>query len=104
MAAIDDPVSGQVIQSATYTIQGTAADDIGLDRVEISTDGGQSWKSASGLENWAYEWAVPIENQISHTLLARATDQAGLHTISEPVEVIVNSKPPNQLYLPIVMK
>ncbi len=93
-----------MIQSATSTIQGTAADDIGLDWVEISTNGGQTWQPATGLENWAYEWAVPIENQVSHTLLVRATNQAGLQTIGEPVEVIVNTKPQNQIYLPVIMK
>ncbi len=102
--SISDPVEGQVILSATYIIEGIAADDIRLALVEVSTDGGQTWQPAIGLENWIYEWVVPIEYQVSHRLLARATDQAGIQNISELVEVIVNTKPPNQLYLPIIMK
>jgi PKD repeat protein len=104
--SITDPVEGQVISITTYTIQGAAADDIGLSLVEVSTDGGETWQPAMGLENWTYTWAVPPEYQVSHTLLARATDQVGNSTVSTPVEVVVAVAPaePLNLYLPIIMR
>jgi len=102
--SITDPVEGQVISTTTYIIQGIATDDIGLGLVEISTDNGQTWHPATGLENWTYEWIIPPEDRVSYTLLARATDQAGYRTISEPVAVEVRYQQTLWLYLPLIMR
>ena len=72
--------------------------------VEISTDGGQTWQRASGDENWAYVWNVPLEDRVTHTLLARAADEVGHITVSEPVVVTVSTKKPFWLYLPLIIR
>ena len=70
---------------ATYRVKGSAwTADGEITKVELSTDGGNSWQSATlGNESqpnawrlWEFEWKVP--NQSGQcTLLARATDSRG---------------------------
>jgi PKD repeat protein/subtilisin-like proprotein convertase family protein len=102
--AINDPVSGQVIKTTSYSLRGTAADDVALAWVEISTDGGQTWQRASGDENWVYVWNVPLEDRVTHTLLARAADEVGHITVSEPVVITVSTEKPFWLYLPLIIR
>jgi PKD repeat protein len=77
LSAISDPLDGQVISGTVYTIRGNAGDDVGLARVEVSTDGGASWHTATGTTNWTYNWSLPIENGIDHNLRSRAVDLVG---------------------------
>ena len=101
---IKDPTPGQIIETSSYAIQGTAADDIALAEIEVSTDGGQTWGQADGLETWTFSWAVPVEEYTSYTLMARAVDQAGFMVNSQPVEVVVNTAGGSRIYLPLIMR
>lgn len=65
------------------TIQGAAwSNSAPVTKVDVSTDGGQSWKSAKllgqqtkyGWRLWQYDWKAP---EGKHTLIARATNAAG---------------------------
>ena len=71
------PIDGQMVTGETVTVSGTASELGGgtLSAVEISTDGGKTWRRASGLERWTYEWRVPEGNGRT-TLLSRAVDDS----------------------------
>jgi len=65
------------------TFVGTAADVGGgtVLAVEISTDGGATWKLASGTTNWSYTWTAP-EDYGKVTVLTRAIDSVLNHGVS----------------------
>ncbi len=88
---IDLPGHGSTIKGLHHTIQGLAFAGVrGIKQVEISTDGGESWRPAT-LEAplspyswifWHYDWTVPKAGH--YTLLVRATDGTGtLQTSTE---------------------
>ena len=58
-STITSPASGAVLQVGTpVTITGTATEGGGgrLAVVEVSTDGGATWRRATGLASWSYTW------------------------------------------------
>ncbi|MCU0381518.1 MAG: DUF4082 domain-containing protein, partial [Chitinophagaceae bacterium] len=63
------PVNQQV------TITGTASDAGGLNRVEVSVNGGTTWQTASGTTNWTYTWTPVATGSV--TIKSRAIDIAG---------------------------
>ena len=73
---ITSPTQGQEIDVCAITITGTAQQDYwsGLDRVEVSVDGGNTWNEATGTTSWSYEWN--IQSGGPHTIKARAIDMA----------------------------
>jgi hypothetical protein len=65
-----------VIHNAGMTISGTAVDAGGkVALVEVSVDGGNTWKPAIGRESWTYSWGVTSTGPL--VLKTRATDQYG---------------------------
>jgi hypothetical protein len=94
-SVITDPVNGQTITSTTYLVSGTASDDVQIDRVEISTDNGTTWYTATGTTSWVYTWDVPIGSGVTHTLRTRAVDLVGkIQSPSAWVTVTVDNVPP----------
>jgi hypothetical protein len=92
-SVITNPVSGLVISETTFTLYGTAADGLGVRRVEVSLDGGTTWQVASSAEIWSYTWQVPDEENVEHVLLSRATDLAGnVESPSTGVTVTVRTR------------
>ena len=75
--AISLPASGETVCGPSYIIKGTAGDvnGSGIQRVEVSTDGGQSWRVASGTTNWSFDWQLHEPGAVSNK--ARAIDAAG---------------------------
>ena len=71
--SISSPSSGDTLTTNTVTVSGTATDDIGLSRVEVSVNSG-SWQLASGTNSWSTTVTL---SQGSNTIYARATDIAG---------------------------
>ena len=61
-AAISGPATFSVSAGESQTIAGSAADRGGgrVGAVEVSTDGGLSWRPASGRERWSYTWTPPV--------------------------------------------
>jgi RHS repeat-associated protein len=53
------PADGETLKATTYRIEGSAVAPTGIDRVEISTDGGTTWNLATGTLQWHYDWTVP---------------------------------------------
>jgi hypothetical protein len=88
---IDTVKSGQTLEAGPVQIGGVAwAPHRGIERVEVSTDGGASWNEArlaEGLspDSWrqyVYEWDAGDPG--NHTLQVRATDGEG--TLQTPVQ------------------
>lgn len=62
-------------------LNGTAADHGSkLSKVEISTDGGQTWQKVNGTTNWVYIWDTQNSPNGNHDIHVRAIDNAGLIT------------------------
>jgi len=81
----DVPGNRDVVSAGTVEVGGVAfAGDRGISKVEVSTDGGDTWAEATIVENpspaglswvtWRHEW---IGRPGSHDLAVRATDGTG---------------------------
>ncbi len=85
-ASIARPGINEVIPAETnYKVEGAAwTSEAQITRVELSTDGGETWSEASlGVETgfncwqlWHWDWKTP-SNPGRHILMARATDSRG---------------------------
>ncbi len=80
---IDTPKTGVRLKAGKNVIGGVAwAQHKGVEKVEVSTDGGMTWNTATlaSVDNidtwrqWYYAWDAPAG---SHTIKARATDKTG---------------------------
>src|SRR5438067_6797578 len=77
-SVITSPVSGASIPSGTpVTITGTASDTGGgvVGGVEVSVDGGSTWRRANGRESWSYTWRPGTLGAAS--VMSRAVDDGG---------------------------
>ena len=62
--------------NAAVTITGTAADTGGVvGGVEVSVDGGATWRRATGRASWSYNWTPTAAG--SYTIRSRAADDSG---------------------------
>ncbi|MGH2975094.1 MAG: N,N-dimethylformamidase beta subunit family domain-containing protein, partial [Solirubrobacterales bacterium] len=92
---IGSPVAGgKVERGKTVTVEGTATDAEGetgggeVGGVEVSTDGGSTWRPASGRDHWSYSWTPQALGQV--TVMASAVDDSGnLESPGDQVEVEV---------------
>lgn len=72
---ITNPSTNETVNSASYQIGGTASDTgSGLEKVEVSIDGGVSWDDATGTDNWTYLATLALG---ANVVKAKATDNAG---------------------------
>jgi alkaline phosphatase len=80
-SVITAPVHGAILSSASsnpYTVSGTATDNVSVQGIEVSTNGGGTWNAAvcSGCPGeditWTYSWSLPADG--SYTIRSRATD------------------------------
>ena len=75
-SSITAPTNNASLSGASYTITGSATDTgSGVAKVDVSTNGGVSWNTATGTTSWSYTW--PIDSAGPHKILSRATDNAG---------------------------
>jgi hypothetical protein len=82
--------NGRFLTGSTVSITGTAYDVGGyVAGVEVSTDGGASWRPARGTTDWSYSWTV--QGALGErTVLARAIDDSvnfGAPTTGIPITV-----------------
>ncbi len=92
---ITSPAAGASVTGGTaVTITGTATDVGGrVGGVEVSVDGGSTWRRADGRESWTYRWTP--NGSASVTLKSRAADDSGnLETPSAGVTVGSGTPPP----------
>ena len=74
---IAHPKNGATLTASTAVVNGVAVDGkgSGVTKVEVSTDGGNTWDTATGASQWSYSWTPPRDG--SYTIKTRATDKAG---------------------------
>ncbi len=87
--SITSPLSGASVSGGTVTITGTASDIGGVvGVVEISTNGGTTWRRASGRENWSYTYTA---TEGIADIRARAVDDS--INLSTPIVHTFNVEP-----------
>lgn len=94
-SVIATPANNAVLSGTTCNITGTASDGSGsgLQKVEVSADGGVNWALATGTTNWSCNWSLPADG--AYTIVSRATDNAGnVQGTSTGTLVIVDKVPP----------
>jgi PKD repeat protein len=77
-SAITSPAGGTEFEVGTpITITGTASDTGGgtVGGVEVSLDGGSTWRRADGRSNWSYTWTPASPDSL--TIRSRAVDDSG---------------------------
>ena len=78
VSMITAPAAGGTLQlGAPVAIVGTASENGGgqVGGVEVSADGGATWRRANGRGSWTYNWTPSTLGQV--TLRSRATDDSG---------------------------
>jgi sulfite oxidase len=98
-SVISGPPDGASVKVGRVEVHGVAwAGEDDVVRVDISTDGGTTWKPATlgrdqaryAWRRWSYEWKAKVGD---HTILSRATDSKGR---TQPTEAVWN--PSGYLY------
>ncbi|HMN61319.1 MAG TPA: DUF4082 domain-containing protein, partial [Anaerolinea sp.] len=76
VSTIASPTDGSTI-NGLVTVTGTAYDDTGgvVSAVEVSVDGGATWKAASGRANWTFSWLPTAYGSV--IIKSRAVDDSG---------------------------
>jgi hypothetical protein len=99
-SAIVTPSSGGTLPLDTpVVIQGTAADTGGgvVAGVEVSVDGGTSWRPASGFTSWSYSFTPAAEGPLA--IMVRAVDDIGnLQPTPTRINVTVNGPCPCSIW------
>ncbi|WP_375437790.1 DUF4082 domain-containing protein, partial [uncultured Hymenobacter sp.] len=97
---INSPTAGASLPSGQgVTVTGTASDASAVAGVEISTDGGTSWRLATGTTSWTYAWTPSTQGLA--TIRSRAFDDSG--NMSAPVVVNVTVAPPGAVVCPCTL-
>ncbi len=86
---LTSPADGAMLTSTLVTVTGTASDDLGVDKVELGTDG-MTWVLATGTTSWSGTVTLA---EGPNTIYARATDKAG-KTDTVTIAVTVDSAKP----------
>jgi hypothetical protein len=76
-STITSPAGGTVGSGDRVTITGTATDSGGgvVAGVEVSVDGGATWRAATGTANWSFEWTPGAPGTVN--VRTRAIDDSG---------------------------
>ena len=92
-SSISSPSPGATVESGmAVTITGTAADSGGgqVAGVEVSVDGGATWKAAQGRTAWTYQWTPAAPGTV--TIRTRAVDDsANLEVAGSGVSVTIGT-------------
>jgi hypothetical protein len=88
-STITDPADAATLNSGAsdpYTITGTASDNVAVNLVEVSINGG-GWQTATDTgggtwTTWSYSWTLPADG--SYTIQSRATDTASTPNVETP--------------------
>ncbi len=91
------PASSSTIKGVTTNITGTAASSgSGVQKVELSFNGGSTWVLATGTTSWSYNWTLPADG--NYTIYARAVDFGGLvQTTPAQVTFSIDNTLPNAI-------
>jgi uncharacterized repeat protein (TIGR02543 family) len=75
---VTSPALGAMVSRlAPVLVEGTATDGAPgqVGGVEVSVDGGLTWRRAEGRESWSYLWTPPADG--TYVILSRAVDDSG---------------------------
>ena len=87
------PKSSQKIKGTSIRVKGTASDNSGVVKVEVSFDNGITWRTATGTTTWSYKWQLPTDG--IYTIRSRATDDEGnIELVGGRVTVIIDNTAP----------
>jgi hypothetical protein len=92
-AEITSPAAGSTVPAGTqHTISGTATDSGGgrVGSVEISLDGGTTWRRANGLDTWTYSWTPTALGPVS--IRVRASDDSANLGATATADVTVGAQ------------
>ncbi|MFL5799744.1 MAG: Ig-like domain-containing protein [Actinomycetota bacterium] len=98
---ITQPQGGAAV-SGIIEVSGTASDDNGVAKVEVSMDGG-TLKTASGTTSWSTSIDTSAYVDANHTITARAVDLAGNASTTSRVVTVANGPPPDTTPPTVVM-
>ncbi|WP_180336298.1 N,N-dimethylformamidase beta subunit family domain-containing protein [Pontibacter ramchanderi] len=88
VTTITSPSEGAYLPvGAAVTINGTASDANVIAGVEVSIDGGNTWRLANGTTSWTFSWTPTIQGAAS--IRARAFDDSGNMSVPVTVNVTV---------------
>jgi hypothetical protein len=100
-SSITDPTDLSYLNGAAadpYTISGDATDNAGVEKIEVSINGG-GWTEATCVGcpgtsvTWTYDWTLPVDG--SYTIQSRATDSStNVETPSAGITVTVDRADP----------
>jgi ELWxxDGT repeat protein len=94
-SAIFQPTANSFNREGTIIVSGAAtASPNSVTRVDVSTDNGATWQTASGTTSWSYSWSPHADGV--YYLKSRATDSIG--TVEVPtasVTVTIDRTPPS---------
>jgi hypothetical protein len=98
--SIVDPVDGQTI-SSVYRVKVDATDDKQVSMVELSIDGGTWIDITANFDGtyYYYDWDTTTVSDGSHTLDAKATDNASQTTYASQVTVTVDNIPGGTMHV-----
>jgi sugar lactone lactonase YvrE len=86
------PRTGDTIDTVNYNITGRANASDGVAYVEVSTDGGTTWSTASGTSNFSLSWNPATDG--AYRIMSRSTDALGKkETLMSLAEVSVSAAP-----------
>ena len=87
--AITSPADGATLDSTSVVVSGTASDDVGVEKVELSLDG-TNYIVATGTTSWSGTMTL---SEGPNTIFARATDTSG-NTATVSIAVTVDTLNP----------
>lgn len=85
--AVSSPSAGQNLTSSSPTLSGTASDNVGITKVEVSVDGGD-YEVASGLATWSFSMMGLTDGL--HSASVRVSDAAGNNQLAT-VDFAINA-------------
>ena len=94
---ITTPTNGTTIPSGKIvTVTGTATDIGGVvGGVEVSVDGGTTWRRANGRSAWTFTFVAPSSGGVTVDIVSRATDDSlNTETPGTPVSVLTQDPVP----------
>ncbi len=93
LTTISSPQGGASLpKDNAVAISGTASDNSQVAGVEVSTDGGNTWRLATGTTNWTFSWTPAILGSAS--IRSRAFDDSGNIGSTTTVNVTITGPAP----------
>ncbi|NDK55401.1 DUF4082 domain-containing protein [Pontibacter fetidus] len=97
VTAISNPANNTTLPAnREVIISGTATDAATIAGVEVSTDGGTTWKTANGTTNWTFAWTPTTQGPA--TIQSRSFDDSG--NMGEAVTLSVTIGEPGAIACP----